>query len=303
MLLAAGHGRRMEPLSTAIAKPALEVLGCPLLAAALRQLERAGCARIAVNLHRHPDQVAAAVRAAATVPVGFSWEPELLGGAGGIAAARGALGDGAVLVANADVWADLDLGPLLRAPAADVAVLALLPHPDPARWASVALDGGGAVTAIVPPGAPYAGERYLFTGFQLLGAEVVAGLPAPPAEMAAVWEPLRRRGALRGAVVAGRWREAGSPLAYRDLVAGELGERSWVHPGAGADGATVERSAVGTGCRVDPGAAVIGCVLTRGATVAAGCDLRGCVIAGTAVPAGAALADTLVVPGARVPLV
>ncbi|OYW01084.1 MAG: hypothetical protein B7Z61_12815, partial [Acidobacteria bacterium 37-71-11] len=88
MLLAAGWARRMEPLSSTIPKPALEVLGRPLLASTLANLGRAGCARIVVNLHRHPERVAAAAREAVTGEVLFSWEPALLGGAGGVAAAR-----------------------------------------------------------------------------------------------------------------------------------------------------------------------------------------------------------------------
>jgi NDP-sugar pyrophosphorylase family protein len=303
MLLAAGWARRMEPLSSTIPKPALEVLGRPLLASTLANLRRAGCARIVVNLHRHPERVAAAAREAGTGEVLFSWEPELLGGAGGVAAARPLLGPGPLLVGNADTWGDLDLAPLLAAPDEATAVLALVPHPDPARWASVVLDRGGSVAAFVPAGAPGPGERFLFTGVQRFGERVLASLPEPPAEMAAVWEPLRRSGRLRGAVVTGTWREAGSPAAYRDLVVGLLGERPWVHPGAAvADGSRIERSAIGAGCRVDAGAVVSGCVLTAGAAAGPGCALRGCVLAGAVTVAGETMTDTLALPNARVPL-
>jgi NDP-sugar pyrophosphorylase family protein len=303
MLLAAGYARRMEPLSRMIPKPALEVLGRPLLASALANLRRAGCARTVVNLHRHPEQVAAAARAAGTGEILFSWEPELLGSAGGVAAARPLLGTGPILVGNADTWGDLDLAPLLLAPDDATAVLALVPHPDPARWASVVLDGSGSVAAFVAAGAPGRGERFLFTGFQRLGERVLASLPPPPAEMAAVWEPLRRSGRLRGVIVTGSWREAGSPAAYRDLVIGLLGERSWVHPGAAvADEARIERSAIGAGCRVAAGAVVAGCVLTAGAVARPGCTLRGCVLAGAVTVAGETIADTLALPDARVPL-
>lgn len=303
MLLAAGRARRMEPLSGTIPKPALEVLGRPLLASALANLGRAGCARTVVNLHRHPERVAAAARGAGAAEVLFSWEPELLGGAGGVAAARPLLGPGPLLVGNADTWGDLDLAPLVAAPDEATVVLALVPHPDPARWASVVLERSGTVAAFVPAGASGRGERFLFTGFQRLGERVLASLPGPPAEMTAVWEPLRRGGRLRGVVVTGTWREAGSPAAYRDLVLGLLGERPWVHPGAAvADGSRIERSAIGAGCRVDAGAHVAGCVLTAGAVAGPGCTLRGCVLAGAVTVAGEAIADTLALADARVPL-
>ena len=225
MLLAAGHGSRMEPLSSWIAKPALDVLGRPLLASSLAHLRAFGCVRIAANLHRHPEQVEAALRGASGggAKVLLSREAALLGGAGGVAAARALLGDGSLLVANADVWAELDLAPLRAALGEDSIVLALTAHPDPARWSSVLLDDDGRVAAFLPAGARPHRTPYLFTGFQLLGAGAVAALPAPPAEWRPVWLAAQERSLLRGVIVTGCWREAGTPAAYHDLVLDQLG--------------------------------------------------------------------------------
>jgi NDP-sugar pyrophosphorylase family protein len=303
MLLAAGRGERMEPLSTVIGKPALDVLGRPLLSSALGQLRRAGCDRTVINLHRHPEMVAAAARDAADDAV-FSWEPDLLGGAGGLTAARSLLGAGPVLVGNADVWGDLDLAPLLAAGREHAAVLALIRHPDPARWSSVVLDDGGHVRKILPRGAPHEGERFLFTGFQLIGARVVAELPAPPAGMSVVWEELRPRGALRGVVVEGTWHEVGSPTAYRELIIQLLARGSWVHPQALVDdGARVLNSAVGAGCRVAADSSVSESVLSAGAAVGGGCDLRRCVVAGpVSIASAGSVSDELILPQGRFPL-
>ncbi len=290
----------MEPLSSWIPKPALDVLGRPLLASAFDHLRTAGCGRVVVNLHRHPALVAAAARrAAAPAGLRFSWEPRLLGGAGGVAGARPKLGAGPVLTANADVWADLDLAGLLAAGEPEAAVLALLPHPDPARWSSVELGPDGRVAAFVPPGAAGLGDRYLFTGFQFLGAQVVASLPAPPAEMAPVWDELRRHGCLRGAVVRGHWREAGTPAAYRALVVELLGGTGRAHPEAAlGEGVRLDASWVGAGCTVGDGAELADTVVTAGARVGDGCRLAGCVIAaGATIEAGRTLADSLVLPG------
>lgn len=303
MLLAAGRGERMEPLSSFVAKPALEVLGVPLLTSSLANLRRAGCGEIVVNLHRHPDQVEAAARAAAGARIAFSREPRLLGGAGGVAAARRLLGDGAVLLGNADVWGELDLDAVVASRDDGAATLALLPHPDPERWSSVVLERDGRVRELLPPGARGAGEPFLFTGFQLLGRGVVAALPEPPCEMAVVWNDLRRSGRLRGAIVTGEWREAGTPAAYRDLVVGALGLSSWVHPDATVEsGSRVERSAVGAGCGVAAGAAVERCVVTAGARVDAGATLTDCVVAGPVCVGRETIAGALLVPGRRAPL-
>ncbi len=305
MLLAAGHGTRMEPLSSLLAKPALDVLGKPLLASALEHLLAAGCAPVAANLHRHPDQVAGAVRAVTgAAAVRFSWEPRLLGGAGGVAAARPLLAPGPVLVANADIWAELDLGALLAAGGDDTITLALLPHPDPDRWSSVLLAAAGQVTGIFPAGAKLSGMPYLYTGYQLLGGGVVAALPQPPAEWRPLWLELLSRGRLRGAVVSGRWCESGTPAAYRDLVLTELGARSWVHPQADvAAQAVLARSAVATGCSIAAGARVSRCVVLAGAMVGGRSRLEGCVVAGPLrLDRDETLADTLVLPDRRVPL-
>jgi len=306
MLLAAGRGERMEPLSSFVPKPALDVLGEPLLASSLAVLRGAGCDPLVVNLHRHPVAVAAAARSCAPAFTGlrFSWEDELLGGAGGLAAAGRHFAPGSVLAANADVRADLDLAPLTAAARPDVAVLALIRHPDPARWSSVLLDEEGVVTDILPPGAAGGEEGLMYTGFQLLGAEVVAALPQPPAPMDALWEPLRRRQALRGVVVRGRFREAGTPAAYRELVVAALESRSWRHGDAVvADDTTLDGSAVSAGCVVESGARLSETVVTAGAAVGNGCELAGCVVAGPVrVEDGARLRDRLVLPSGDWPL-
>lgn len=303
MLLAAGLGERMEPLSSLLPKPALPLLGEPLLASSFRALLAAGCGRVVVNLHRHPEQVVSAVRqVAAGLPVLFSYEPELLGPAGGLAAARQAFGEGPVLVANADCWSTLDLRPLLAAGGADRAVLALLPHPDRQRWGAVHVDRAGRVTGFAKPGENLEEEGYLFTGFQLLGAATLAALPAPPAPMAAFWQPLVASGRLCGVVVSGAFREAGEPEAYWRLVMELLGNRSFVHPLAEVAGdAELTRTAVGPGCRVGPGARLSRCVLLPGCEVGPGARLAGCVVAAS-VPAGAAFEKALLLPAGPSPL-
>ncbi|MFH1177488.1 MAG: sugar phosphate nucleotidyltransferase [Acidobacteriota bacterium] len=304
MLLAAGIGERMAPLSDLVAKPALEVLGAPLLASSLAHLRRCGCAPVVVNLHRHAEAVeAAAAVTAGDLPLAFSREPELLGSAGGIAAARASFAPGPVLAANADVWAELDLEPLIERASAGTIVLALMPHPDPQRWGAVKLDAG-LVTAFLPPGGSAEGQPYLFTGFQIIGEQVLAELPEPPAQIQTVWRLLLAAGRLHGAVVRGAWREAGSPAAYLDLVLDLLGGAVWTHAEARVDpGARLERTAVGRGCHVSVGSHLVDCVLTAGATVGPGCALQRCVVAGPVVLAGAGKAsDALFLPAGRYPL-
>ena len=305
MLLAAGHGARMEPLSTWIAKPALEVLGQPLLASSLSALARAGVPRLVANLHRHAAQVARAVRAARPngAALRLSFEPVLLGGAGGLGHARARLGPGAVLAANADVWSDLDLAPLLAAARDDAAVLAVMPHPDPARWASLVLADDGRVERFAAPGSCLA-EAWLFTGFQVIGGAVMASLPDAHAELAPVWQALRSSRRLFAVPVEGVWREVGTPAAYRGLIGELLGGSSWVHRTADVGpSAALTRSAIGAGCRVGAEAHLYGSIVTGGASVGRGAHLINCVVAGpVAVPDRGEVRSSLIVPGLTVPL-
>jgi NDP-sugar pyrophosphorylase family protein len=212
------------------------------------------------------------------------------------------LGDGPVLVANTDVWADLDLSPLLAAHDDDTATLAVLPHPDPRRWSTVVVDEGRVVDLVRTWSGD--GEPFLFTGFQILGASVVAGLPDPPAEFASLWHDLRRRGALRAAVVRGSWNEAGTPLAYWRLVLSQLAGDSWLDETSDvAGGSAVAASAVGARCRVGRGTFLDQCVLTAGAAVSQDAALRRCVVAGpVTVPPACQVEDALVLPTGIVPL-
>lgn len=303
MLLAAGLGERMEPLSSRIPKPALPVAGEPLLASSVRALLTAGCTRLVVNLHRHPEQVVAAVhQVAPAVPVLFSFEPALLGPAGGLAAARPAFGEGPVLVANADCWSQLDLQPLLASGQAERAVLALLPHPDRHRWGAVHLDPQGRVVGFSQAGENLDRVGYLFTGFQLLGRETLAFLPEPPAPMSAFWEPLMAQGRLWGKVVRGEFREAGDPRGYWQLVMEVLAGASFVHPLAQvANPEKLERTAVAAGAGVAFGALLSHCVVLPGVEVGAGARLSRCVVAAD-VPAGAFWEEVLVTSHGVYPL-
>lgn len=104
VVLAAGAGSRLRPLTDAVPKALVRVGGRPLLDGALERLAAAvggGPHRLAVNAHHHADQVAAAVGARAHLS---REEPEALGTAGALAALAPWLGGRDVLVTNADVW-------------------------------------------------------------------------------------------------------------------------------------------------------------------------------------------------------
>jgi len=130
ILLAAGEGRRLRPLTLARPKPLVPVLGVPVLEIALRQLEALGCRTVAVNGHHLAPRLAAwlAARAAARpeTELRFFDEPELLGTGGGLRRMLRELPPGEALVQNGDVVHDLDLAALLAAARARSEPLALV---------------------------------------------------------------------------------------------------------------------------------------------------------------------------------
>ncbi|HHQ48230.1 MAG TPA: hypothetical protein ENK19_05030, partial [Acidobacteria bacterium] len=288
MVLAAGRGRRMRPLSDVLPKPALPVLDRPLVRFALEQAARAGAPRLVVNTWHLAERMARAVREAAhgLPPIALSSEPELLGGAGGLALARdrGLLGtEGPVIVVNGDGVLDLDPAPLVAAhrERSDDVTLALLPHPGSDRWSRVLLDETGRITAILR-GEERTPDReaFLYPGVMIVSRRALNALPSGPGETAErLWWPARDAGRLGGVIVRGTWREVGTPEDYLKAVIERLAGRCWLHASARVDptatvlsamigrdcavGArtTVERSAIAEGVTVEPGAVVVDSVI------------------------------------------
>ncbi len=296
MVLAAGRGTRMQPLTRVLPKPALPVLHRPLVAWALDQAVAAGAPRVVVNSwHLAPALEAVLERLGGEVPLAVSREHELMDTAGGLALARerGLLGrEGPVLVLNGDGLYGLDLRPVLERhlEGQEDVTLALLPHLDPARWARVLLDSAGRVREILPPGPPAPGEvPLLYPGAMMLSRRALEALPVEPAGIPErLWRPAMASGRMGGVVVAGHWREVGTPRAYLEAVLERLGERSWVAPDARvAGGAVVGRSMVGARSRVAPSAVVAESILAEGAEVEPGARvIRSVLLGPVRIPSG-----------------
>lgn len=290
MVLAAGRGERMRPLSDALPKPALPLPNGPVVASALRLAAAAGIRGATVNLWHLAEQMEQALHRVDLpgVRVATSREPALMGTAGGLALARsrGLLGRyGPVLVINGDCLLSLELAPLLERAAAtgDLVTLGLMPHPDPARWSRVVLDGAGTVTAMLPPGSAAPGETpYLYPGVMVVSREALDALPVEAlATPEALWEPARSAGRLGGVVLRGRWREVGTPAAYIEAALDQLGGRPAVDPTAAVDKrAELRSSYVAEGARVAAGAVLEESIVACGATVGRGARITRSVLLG-----------------------
>lgn len=132
MILAAGRGERMRPLTDQTPKPLLDVGGRPLIQWHLHRLARAGIRRIVINLGWKGEQIRAALGDGREFGVEISYSDEgfpALETGGGIFRALPLLGTGPFLVVNGDVWSDLELGSL-RCPSGSLAHLVMVANPD-----------------------------------------------------------------------------------------------------------------------------------------------------------------------------
>jgi mannose-1-phosphate guanylyltransferase len=338
MVLCAGLGTRLRPLTERVPKPAVPVCGVPLVGWTLALLANAGVRRAVVNVHHLPDEMAEAARAAARrlgMELVVSREPVIAGTGGALREARAALaGADEILLVNGDVLFDVELAAVLDAHRSSgaLATMVLLPMPAGATYAAVELDAGGAVRRIAGRFGPGADGAAL-TGWHFSGVHVISGalldhVPAAPFECdinRQVYPALMGRGAVRGFVASGYWNDLGTPERYlaanRDVLAGRvpLARFAGSEP-FGAAAAPPGGVLVGPGARIDPDAvltppvlvgadatvealAVVGpgAVLGDGARIGGGAEVRDAVVwPETALAPGEKLERAIAAGGDRV---
>lgn len=280
MVLAAGRGLRMRPLSDAIPKPALPLPGGPVVASAVRLAASSGVERVVVNCWHLADQMERVIGEIGLpgIHLELSRERELMGTAGGLALARerGLLGQrGTVLVINGDGILEGSLQPLLDriVVGADLVTLGLLPHPDPRRWSRVCLGAEGSVGGILAPGIPRPHERsFVYPGAMIVSRQALDTIPSRPCEIPdRIWWPALAEGRLGGALLTGSWREIGTPEDYLSTVLLHLDERNAIDPTAEiAPSARLRTAYAGRHARIDDSTEVSHSVIAEGAVVKRG---------------------------------
>jgi mannose-1-phosphate guanylyltransferase len=208
LVLAAGLGTRLRPLTDACAKPAIPVAGEPIVRRISRWLAANDVRDLVVNLHYLPHTVTSVLGDGSdlSVRVRYSWEqPRILGSAGGPRQALDILGAGTFVIVNGDTLTDLNLQTFMEAHRATDALvtMALIPNHEPDKYGGVVLDHDNCVTAFVPRGAGAVGSHH-FIGVQMAEAEAFRGLPQgqPAQSVGGLYDALiaARRGAIRGVV-------------------------------------------------------------------------------------------------------
>jgi MurNAc alpha-1-phosphate uridylyltransferase len=232
MILAAGRGERMRPLSDACPKPLLEAGGKPLIVWQIEALARAGFCDVVINVAHHADRFVARIGDGAALGVRIRWsrEPEPLEAAGGIATAWPLLPPGPLLVVSGDVWTAFDYSTLCARRDAMVhadarpdhprAHLVMVPNPPYHPQGDFHLDGD----ALALDG----GALLTFGNIALYDTALFAELPrGVKLKMLPLYQRWIRAGIVSGERFDGPWSNVGTPA---DLAALDRALRA--HPGS-----------------------------------------------------------------------
>ncbi|MDY0011637.1 MAG: nucleotidyltransferase family protein [Rhodocyclaceae bacterium] len=217
MILAAGRGERMRPLTDHCPKPLLPAGGKPLIQWHIEALREAGVTQLVINHAHLGQQLEDAFGDGSTLGVAIAWsrEERALETAGGIRQALALLGDEPFLVVNGDIHADVDFAPLLgRASTLSakglLAHLVLVPNPPHHPKGDFILDGGRVHTQ---------GEPCLtFSGIGLYHPALFAPLPAgAPIRLAPLLRAAMDQGRVSGEYHGGLWLDIGTPERLAEL--------------------------------------------------------------------------------------
>ena len=215
MVLAAGLGKRLRPITDSLPKPLVEVAGRPLVLHALDRLALAGVERAVVNLHYKPEMLEAALAGCARPRIELSREPKLLETGGGVKKALPLLGE-TFFAVNADVfWIDGAAPALTRVAGSfddkKVDILLLMQR----TVGAVGYDGPGDYF-VDPLGAPRRrGEReiapYIFAGIQIMHRRLFDDVADTVFSLKKLYDRAEDAGRLGAVIHDGEWFHVGTP--------------------------------------------------------------------------------------------
>lgn len=287
MILAAGLGSRLFPLTLDRTKPAVPFLGRPLVGYVAEYLASQGFDDIVVNLHHQAESVRKALRNADQdgLSISFSEEfPKILGTAGAFRKARNLLGEGSFLAINGKIVTDIDLRPAIEMHerTSALATMVLLPNPRNERFTRVLSDGQNLLGF---GGFPKDDDEdsLLWTGIHILSPKVFDYIPEGEQDIVScLYRPALESGQKLSTFVAeGLWNEMSTIERYLDASIAHLGSTS---------------SFIGTDCSIDSSASLAGVVVWDRVTIGADTSLSRVVVTDDAViPAGAVYSDCAIV--------
>jgi N-acetyl-alpha-D-muramate 1-phosphate uridylyltransferase len=212
MLLAAGRGERLRPITDTLAKPLVEIAGRPLIGYHLAALARAGIREVVINVSWLGEQLRAALGNGAAYRVSITWSdegPVAYETGGGIFKVLPLLGPEAFLVVNADIWTDIDFG-ALRIEADAWAHLVLVPNPVHHPRGDFGLERDRVIAADT--------DRLTYSGVGLYRPEFFAGCEPGRFPLLPLLNRAIAAGRVRGQLHRGQWSDIGTPERLAELA-------------------------------------------------------------------------------------
>ncbi len=210
MLLAAGEGRRMLPLTQDTPKPLLPVVTDTLIGHQLQRIRAAGLSQVVINVAYLGQQIIDRLGSGGdyNVVIEYSQEPEPLETAGGINRALPLLGHAPFVLVNGDVWCDYELAKLVDFPLYEQSLghLILVPNPNHNPSGDFALQAGQIIAGVSE-------QTYTYSGLALLRPELILHYPQRRERfgLKEVFDWAIAQGRLTGEVHTGHWLDVGTP--------------------------------------------------------------------------------------------
>lgn len=298
LILTAGLGTRLRPLTCVRAKAAVPVNGEAMARRVIAWLVAQGIDDLVLNLHHRPDSIGAVVGDGGDLGarVRYSWENPVLGSAGGPRRALPLLVDGApaddqrFLIVNGDTLTDLRVARLLEVHRASGAMvtMAVVPNPRPDAYGGVLVEDGRVIgfsgRGQAPPGGA---ASFHFIGAQVCEAHAFSRLAdgVPAESVMALYPEIMRedRSAIAACVVDAAFHDIGAPADYLDtslalaaIEGDRLADGSMHKIHATAD---LRRTAVWDGVTIGANSRLDECIVCDGAQIPEGSRYRRCAIA------------------------
>ena len=213
MILAAGRGERMRPLTDLTPKPLLDVAGKPLICWHLEKLVAIGVERIVINLAHLGEQIEEVLGNGSQFGVKICYSHEVGGAletAGGIVQALPLLGDSPFLVVNGDIWTDLDFSELVELRRGMLAKLVLVNNPPHNAKGDFSLAGDVLATSVSLP-------TYTYAGIGLYSPRFFDRCKQGKAALAPLIKSQLLQGVVSGVHFSGKWCDVGTPERLRQL--------------------------------------------------------------------------------------
>ncbi|HSG61335.1 MAG TPA: nucleotidyltransferase family protein [Pseudomonadales bacterium] len=221
MILAAGRGERMRPLTDSIPKPLLEVAGLPLIGHTLKRLALAGCQRVVINCAHLGEQLPATLGTGHHygLQIQYSHESIALETAGGIIQAMPLINAEQFVLINGDIWCEHPIAPLFDLDLQrDLAHLVMVPNPPQHPYGDFCLTRGRLSTK---PHAETPGVTY--SGLGLYSEKMFRGIAEGFRPLRPLLDNAMSQQRLSGELFTGEWRDIGTPQRLAELNAALMG--------------------------------------------------------------------------------